>query len=543
MADQWTPNWPYGYVPTAGQWNAAFGTKQDALGYTPLNQAGGTMTGPLVTVQSTTTSAGFSILPGAAPTTPNNGDVWITSSGLFYQVGGTTIGPLNLGNLLSFGTVEEAEAATIPGYVAIIAVGGTLYLRLNSDYPYFGDEEITNGDFSSSDGWTLGTGWSIDDNEANASNTGTNTLQQAFGGDNGTSYFIETNVTAVGDGDVLAFIGSATTDAYNEIGMFQSVIVAAGSAFIGLSSDSNFTGSVGGLSARAVPGTPIQTGDGQWWGLTVGGEVPISEVFGNTGGDTSGPLTAISVDKVSGTAPGAAGLQVLSKSTIATILSYLGAVSASQITVVSSSETFNFNAKTKFAIVEVLGGGGGGGTASGSSTASSAGGGGGAGGYARKLVSGVSSATITIGSAGSSASAGGNTSYSDGTNSITCNGGSAGSNGTSSTAGQFTSGGAGGTATGGDINFQGQKGSSSISLGSNSFSIAWYAATGGRGGSSVMGASGDGNAAAGATGGATVGSAATLYGSGGQGGASTNGGGSAAGGAGTAGLVIITEFM
>lgn len=48
------------------------------------------MTGKLSTVASTTATAGFNIAQGVAPTSPANGDIWETSSGVFARVNGTT---------------------------------------------------------------------------------------------------------------------------------------------------------------------------------------------------------------------------------------------------------------------------------------------------------------------------------------------------------------------------------------------------------------------------------------------------------------------
>ena len=96
---------------------------------------------------------------------------------------------------------------------------------------------------------------------------------------------------------------------------------------------------------------------------------------------------------------------------------------------------------------------------------------GGAGGYAKKLidVSSISSATITIGSGGAGSTSvntkggnGGDSIWSDGTNTITGSGGSA-----AETA-SFTYG-LGGTATGGDLNFTGQAGAGAGDGGGDSF--------------------------------------------------------------------------
>lgn len=88
---QSNPGLTKGQVLTAGQWNALFAGKQDYLGAPPVLTTGGTMTGPLVTSPSTASSAGFTISPGVAPTSPFNGNLWITPGGLFAQLNGTTV--------------------------------------------------------------------------------------------------------------------------------------------------------------------------------------------------------------------------------------------------------------------------------------------------------------------------------------------------------------------------------------------------------------------------------------------------------------------
>ena len=57
--------------------------------YLPL--IGGTLTGELVTVASGSGGAGFNIPPGGVPTTPQNGDLWTTSTGIYVQISGSTL--------------------------------------------------------------------------------------------------------------------------------------------------------------------------------------------------------------------------------------------------------------------------------------------------------------------------------------------------------------------------------------------------------------------------------------------------------------------
>lgn len=42
-------------------------------------------------------AASINFAPGTAPTSPNDGDAWVTSSGMFVQVAGATVGPLGTG--------------------------------------------------------------------------------------------------------------------------------------------------------------------------------------------------------------------------------------------------------------------------------------------------------------------------------------------------------------------------------------------------------------------------------------------------------------
>jgi hypothetical protein len=110
---QSSPNLITGQVPTAAQWNSYFAKKQDVLNFVPLNVAGGVMTGKLTTVPSVTGNSGFNIAPGVAPFTPNNGDVWTTSTGIFARINGVTVGPLSGPSSASF-TATSPLAVTFP---------------------------------------------------------------------------------------------------------------------------------------------------------------------------------------------------------------------------------------------------------------------------------------------------------------------------------------------------------------------------------------------------------------------------------------------
>ncbi len=120
----------YGQVPTPGQWNQCLGTKQDLLGYTPVNTAGGTMTGRLSTTASTINRSGFQIQVGVAPGSPFDGDMWMTTAGLYVRVNGTTVGPLAAAAALPSVIQGDMLYGSAPGVISTLAksTSATRYL-------------------------------------------------------------------------------------------------------------------------------------------------------------------------------------------------------------------------------------------------------------------------------------------------------------------------------------------------------------------------------------------------------------------------------
>lgn len=183
----------------------------------------------------------------------------------------------------------------------------------------------------------------------------------------------------------------------------------------------------------------------------------------------------------------------------------------------------------KYIVVQACGGGGGGGgTANANDDAGSGGGGAGC---VTKTIPAFAlshSAIVTIGGAGAAGTTGVGTAGGDTTfgSFLTASGGSPGT-----TAGDTsTFGGAGGAASGGEVNIPGQRGRAS------SRGDAAGDARGGDGGNSLLGYGGYG-ATLEIAAGAGVG-----YGGGGGGGARSGGATERAPGAGTAGIVIVTEY-
>lgn len=117
LAQSSCPYIAYGAVLTAAQWNACFAAKQDGLGYVPVNKAGDVMLGKLVMFQSSVSGAGINLPQGAAPTSPNNGDVWTTISGLFVRINGVTIGPLASASSATFAATAPITVSFPAGVV------------------------------------------------------------------------------------------------------------------------------------------------------------------------------------------------------------------------------------------------------------------------------------------------------------------------------------------------------------------------------------------------------------------------------------------
>lgn len=208
--------------------------------------------------------------------------------------------------------------------------------------------------------------------------------------------------------------------------------------------------------------------------------------------------------------------------------------------VFTSSGTYTPHAGMVNCIIECIGGGGAGGGANGALSQVNVGGGGGSGGYSRKLATASdigASKTVTIGAGGTAGTAGPNAGNNGGDTSVgsLCIGkGGTGGGGTDSST-SVGAAGAGGVAGTGDVAASGASGNSGF--GANTSAVSVFGAAGG---SSIYGG-GAAPAAFFGTGSAN-GAAATAYGSGGGGGYTSNVVANVTGGAGSAGIVIITEY-
>lgn len=236
---------------------------------------------------SGTGAASINIPHGTAPTSPNNGDCWTTTTGLFCRVSGSTVGPYGTGtgsgsvtttgspasgNLTKFSGVTSVTSGDLSGDVA---TSGTLATTIANDAVTYAKIQnvsaasklIGRGDSGSGDPQeiTLGSGLSI-----------TGTTLTASGGGGATTAQALTITSSGGASPGATFDGSvAKTIDYSTVGAAKtgvatgSGLTMATSRLLGrttassggieeISAASNLTLSGGSLSATEATAAQIQ---------------------------------------------------------------------------------------------------------------------------------------------------------------------------------------------------------------------------------------------------------------------------------------------
>jgi hypothetical protein len=291
---QSSPGWSFGYVPTAAQWNAAFAAKQDYTGVVPLNITGGTMLGELTTSIATANGAGFNIPPTTvAPSSPNNGDIWTTSAGIFVQINGSTVQLASgtqtiLGNNnIWSGTNQFNLATTLNGTTTVNA---TLTVNGTSTFTGF----LLNN-FNSASIPSTGSGVAISANQSSGNN--------------------ETDFWNTGTGAIVSFLFKQV----NGAGTFKNLVdLSLGTTTGGIVDIYGFTsGKITLQTGSAAAGT------WNWnWPLTAGGAGQLLTSQGGTGAMTwstagAGTVTSAQINATAGvTATGTCTITVQGTCTI-----------------------------------------------------------------------------------------------------------------------------------------------------------------------------------------------------------------------------------
>lgn len=311
-----------------------------------------------------------------------------------------------------------------------------------------------------------------------------------------------TNLASGTSGGILGFTGTTT--------LASSVLLTANALVLG-----------GGSGATPVPMASLGT--------------TTTVLHGNAAGAPTFGAVAISTD-VSGLGTGVATALAVATNTAGGFVTFGTLTVATQR--FTATGTYTPTSGMLHAFIECIGGGGGGAGVVNNATGQNSGGGGGAGGYSSALVTAASvgaSKAVTIGAAGTAGSA--TTPWTGGAGGDTSVGAlciAKGGSGGIAGGGVAGAGGAGGVAGTGDTTGTGQPGGAGVSTAVTTLSIPSSF-----GGSTRLGGGAPQNAGNATTNGA----AGTGFGTGGGGAISFNNGGSATGGAGTAGYVIITEYI
>ena len=131
---------PHGAAPTTNITNGdawtttgGFFVRLNGTTHQLASLAGGTFTGPVITVASGTGAAGFNIPAGTAPTSPNNGDLYVTSALLGARIGGANaaIKPGACVAGMAYGTVSGGVLTTVftSGVITGLSLsGGTVLI-------------------------------------------------------------------------------------------------------------------------------------------------------------------------------------------------------------------------------------------------------------------------------------------------------------------------------------------------------------------------------------------------------------------------------
>lgn len=234
-----------------------------ALGYTPVNKAGDTLTGKLNLPAASTAAASLNVVQGVAPTAPVNGDIWTTSLGVFAQIaGGTQQLASTTGSVASFNTrtgavtLTSGDVTTALGFTPLDSAGsnaGTGKITFFTSTTGAASINIPQGAVPTSpvngDVWTTATG-------AFVRIAGTT---QQFASLTGavTSFNTRTGAVTLASGDVTAALGYTPANKAGDT--FTGELVTAASA----------TGGAGfNLPHGAAPTAPV---NGDLWTTSAGG--------------------------------------------------------------------------------------------------------------------------------------------------------------------------------------------------------------------------------------------------------------------------------
>lgn len=108
-----TPEAPTASIGTNTTQIATTAFVNDEISNDAVLLAGSTMTGTLVLPAATTSIPSIRLPHGSDPTSPTNGDIWTTSTGMYVRINGSTVGPLGTGGGGGGGTTNAEDVIGI----------------------------------------------------------------------------------------------------------------------------------------------------------------------------------------------------------------------------------------------------------------------------------------------------------------------------------------------------------------------------------------------------------------------------------------------
>jgi len=216
-------------------------------------------------------------------------------------IGGSTPGPVSgttgtFSGSVSAESISAKEIEAVPASTSDIPISAK---SLQSTAP-LGDELVTNYDFSSSTGWTFGTGWSYDSGNDEADHTPGNTaaLTQDISVVDGATYQVSFTITNRTAGSVEIDIGGVYiyTHTVNKTFTLSSKksLVASGSGTqtLSITPSSDFDGSISSISVKAITGTSqaviVCLDDSDATAIEVRGDDELGSIFlGQNSGETN----------------------------------------------------------------------------------------------------------------------------------------------------------------------------------------------------------------------------------------------------------------
>ncbi len=122
-----------------------------------------------------------------------------------------------------------------------------------------GDELVTNGSFDTDSDWNLGTGWTIDDGKAVATNSpNSERLQQNNVLVVGKTYKVTYEITEISQGGFRGYVGGTNLTTRSTVGIYTETLVAPLNDVLYIRTIGTTTGSIDNVSVKEVRATTVE---------------------------------------------------------------------------------------------------------------------------------------------------------------------------------------------------------------------------------------------------------------------------------------------